>query len=160
MTSDWAWLVFPVFFGSGDDVFAVEADLYVPTPILTPYRQGAAIFAFNSATPGDGFGTHGIAASLSFNSGAPTTLEWFAYPWPTGSSNRSTTISYGFAAWHRLRVEGRRSSCSFRAYLDGVLTDSWTEACETTGVNISLTGGLDTCWSNLTLYRGVGTCAP
>jgi hypothetical protein len=160
MTSDWAWLVFPIVFGSGDDVFAIEADVYFPTPILTAYRQGGGIFAFNTATPGSGFGTHGISASVSFNSGAPTTLDWWASPRAAGSLDRSTTLSYGFASWHRLRLEGRRSNCAFRAYLDGALADSWTGTCDTTGVNLSLTGGLSACWSNLAMYRGLGSCQP
>jgi hypothetical protein len=162
-TSDWNFLVFPSHLTAADEVFAVEADVYLPAAGAS--SRYANFIILNDATPGNGGGTHGVMLRLAATS-TGTSLGWWFYPTTWGTLDRVVPATFAPAQWHTVRVEGRRSTCAFRAYVDGVLADSFTKACDLAGAKISLVGNSETAqaantaWSNYRVQVGTAACGP
>ncbi len=161
-TSDWNWLVFPVQLAAGDDVFAVQADVYVPA--YTTYRRDVSMFPFDTAAAGTDYGTHGFATNVSSTGPSASSLSWWFYPDAAGTARRTVPLTFATAQWNTLRVEGRRSTCAFRVLIGGLLVDAYTTTCDTTGANLSLVGtaagAANVAWSNLSISKGTAGCVP
>lgn len=166
VTSDWNLLTVPVTLTSADDRFAVEVDFYLPAGSATR-EQRAGIFLFNDPNFGASFGTHGLLSTVQ-NSGASSVLRWWVYPLanPPDAFNSTTAISFVPDSWHSMRVEGRRSTCTFETSIDGVPVGAWAGTCDTGGATMGLYSRNNVvqptgvAFSNLRIYRAVAGCAP
>jgi hypothetical protein len=167
-TSDWNLLFVPTGFASGDDVFAVEADVYLPA--FTTFERQASLYSF-STTQNVGVyqSTLGVLAQPWARSGTNTTLEFWTSA-ATGVQTQVATTPYPTfpGQWRRLRVEGVRSACRFRTLVDASVWITWTGACDVSGTYFVLGGNAatapnqaQTAWSNMTIYKGSGSnCVP
>jgi hypothetical protein len=167
-TSDWNILLVPSGFAASDDVFAVEADYYVPP--LTTFDREVLIQAFaTSTTVGPYQSTLGVLGLMSARVAGSPTFEWWTQA-ANGVQTKvaSQVVSPFVGAWHHLRLEGLRSSCHLRAYFDGAFLSTWTGACDMSGTYFILQGDAvnggnqaQTAWSNLAIYKGSATaCVP
>jgi len=169
-SADWNVLLVPHGLAAGDDVFAVEADVYVPAA-TSNYRYAAMAPFTTSGTAAGTLGVcqfmGGIYGALYERPGPSATVEWWntsVCDW-TRLASQPTESRAG--AWHRLRVEGVRSTCRYRLLLDGTVLGTSTAACDPGGGYLSLFGGgLGqqglVAWSNLAVYRGSSSasCIP
>ena len=166
--SDWNWLVLPVTLASTDDVFAVQADVFIP-PYAT-FSEHADIFMFDNITdPLGNWGAHGLAAGIVATGTTTDDVEWWFYPETVLTYNSTAAITFTTGQWHTLRVEGVRSLCFFQTLLDGVPVGNLDIACDTSGTQIGLLGemvanptpfAVNIAWSNLTISAGSAGCAP
>lgn len=81
--------------------------------------------------------------------------------------DRTLTVPFATNQWHTVRVEGRRSTGTFRVLVDGAQVDSFVHSADTTGAKLVLGGNSAislptlTAWSNLYIYKGSSTaCIP
>lgn len=153
---------------ASDDVFAVEADFYVP-PVASGTILGVIdLFTHNQVlVPCQNMG--GMRVGPWVRPGAGTSMEWWTVPLTTCGSTqqKATSISSVTGAWKHLRVEGARSTCRFVASLDGVVTDTWTQpACSLPGAyfgmesNWSVIQAVNVAWSNMRISKGTPGCVP
>jgi hypothetical protein len=167
-TSDWNVLLIPNGLTTGDDVFAVEVDAFVPATAVS-YRTASLVpFTTSDTAPGPN-GTcqflGGVFGSLWVRPGAGSTVEWWSAACPNTLLTAEPVASPA-AAWHRLRLEGVRSTCSYRLLLEGALLSTWTGACDPGGGYLNLFGhtqgqGAQVAWSNLAVFKGSArTCLP
>jgi hypothetical protein len=165
-TSDWNLLFVPTGLQSADDVFAVEAAVYVPT--LTTYSRGASLLAFTSAT-GSGAVAGGVQAFLESPLAAPSHLSFHTVTtFLAGIMQASSTLPLQTGQWRQFRLEGLRSTCSFRTLLDGVAYNGWSGTCDLSGTYFALFGNTNptfnaaqVAWSNLTIFKGSSAaCVP
>ncbi len=162
-SGNWNWLAIPSPFAN-EDVVAVEADVLVP--FVAGSGRHASFFTFNDPTPGSGLGNHGIGTSLTSFDATTASVDWWLSPAPEGTFARRTPASMVLDQWHSYRLEGRRSTCSFRVLLDGVEIDRLASPCDTTGGSISLVGNsmlavpASVAWSALRMETGTAACAP
>ncbi len=168
--SDWNVLLIPHGLAASDAVFAVEADVYIPA-VATSYRYGGIAPFTTSATASGALGTcqfmGGIEGALFARAGAGSTVEWWntsVCAWSLLSSQSLSPSPAG--AWHRLRIEGVRTTCRYRLLLDGQLLSTSTASCDPGGTYLSLFGGAlgqagQVAWSNLAVYKGgAPSCVP
>jgi hypothetical protein len=165
-SSDWNVLLIPHGLDAGSDVFAVEAEVFVPA--ITTYRRSAGLNPFTtSATAPGPQGTcqflGGAWPEFWVRPGGPVTMEW----WSGSCGNTllaSGPVADPTAAWHALRVEGVRSTCTYQVRIDGQLISSWT-GCDASGPYLNLYGhapggAAGIAWSNLRIEAGTPACAP
>ncbi len=168
-TSDWNVLLIPHGLAAGDDIFATEVDTYLPT--VTTYQRMANLAPFTtSATAPGPQGTcqflGGIWGGPVARSGSGSTVEWWSAACPNTLLSTAPMAS-PTGAWHRLRIEGIRSTCRYRLLLDGSLLSSKTGACDPNGSYLMLFGSspswnsAQVAWSNLAVYKGSeASCIP
>ncbi len=157
--SDWNLLTVPVTLAPTDSYFAAQVDFYLPAGSSTQ-EQRAGMFLFNDPNPGISFGSHGLLATVQNSGVGSSAFRWWVYPKITDTFNTTSTVSFTPTAWHTLRVEGDRQTCSFRAFVDGVEIDSWNGTCDTSGVKLSLYSRDNAvqptavAWSKLAIFKG------
>jgi hypothetical protein len=166
-TSDWNLLFVPTGLTASDDVFAVEADLYLPSPSGLDRTANIEVFTTTATLPGPN-GTcqasGGVAALLG---GDVPQFSWNSTATCAWTQLDSVSFSPPTNQWQRLRIEGVRSSCALRALLDGALIRTWDGSCTLDGTYFvlssnSASGGSSlAAWSNLTVLKGNSpTCVP
>jgi len=168
-TGDWNVLLVPNGLSPTDDTFAIEVDFHVAS--LTTYERGASLVPFTTADTAPGpQGTcqflGGIWGGLTARAGGATTIEWWSAACPN-TMLRSSPAASPAGAWHRMRIEGVRSTCRYRLAVDGTVLDTSALPCDPGGSYLNLFGGAplgnpaDVAWSNLSVYRGSGSaCVP
>jgi hypothetical protein len=136
-----------------DDVFAIEADVFLPAPI--PYDRNAGFSLFIERTG------RGMQVVLNGQTDGAR-IDWWAIS-ESGVHTKvgSKTVGFTLDQWHRFRVEGTRSTCTLRALVDGSAIDSWSGACDLTGSlyalasgGVSSTTAAEVGWSNLRVQKG------
>jgi hypothetical protein len=161
-TSDWNTLAFPHGLSSTDDVFALEADFYLPP--YSSFRRGAGVYVFN--TLGLDCGTYGVNAGVVTTSAEDALASWWRYPDACATGTRTTPVSFVAGQWHTMRLEGRRSTCVFNLKIDGVSVDALTGTCDLRGGTFSLNSGgttlvpMNVAWSHLRVLKGSDACVP
>jgi hypothetical protein len=173
-TSDWMDLLIPTGLSASDDVFAVEVDVFRAASSTSSRLTGFLLFGTHAADSTVPFWLNnygelqGLWAGWHESTSGTTTVEWRTPPSPVPSNGWLATagVVAGTAitgiqtgAWHRLRVEGARSSCRFRLLVDGALLSTWTGTCDVSGANLGLySDGAGTpvgvAWSDMVIYRG------
>ena len=171
-TSDWNMLFVPTSLAPTDDVFAVEADVYIGTPTSTPWFANQMLFTTTGTASGPN-GTcqaiGGLYSALVARSGSASTSEWWtSAACPYAQMTTTSLAATPSGQWHRYRVEGVRSTCHFRALLDGSLMSSWAGTCDMSGGYFALYAhayalgnAIQVAWSNMTIYKGnTAVCVP
>lgn len=162
--SDWNILLVPSPLGAGDDLFAVEADAYVPSVDTNGRVLVLQAFGADAWVGGEG-APYGVRALVTEDPGgvAAVTLS----TWAAGAFvNRvASSTASALNQWTTIRVEGRQSTQRFKAYRGGAATAAWTGAADLSGGYVSLDsswqnpgGPTGVAWSNLRILRGAGTC--
>lgn len=165
VTSDWNLLSFPVTLAPTDDFFAAQVDFYLPAGSST-LEQRAGMFLFNNPNPGVSFGAHGLLSTLQNSGVGSSALRWWVYPAASDTFNPTTAVAFTPSAWHTLRIEGNRLTCTFRTLVDGVELGSWSGTCDTSGAWLSLYSRNNAvqptavAWSNFAILRGTAACVP
>jgi hypothetical protein len=151
--SDWNRLLVPV---SLAEVFVVEVEVFAPGP-ETEWRAFGASFATNYTA--DRFGI-GVSVAVYMAADGSHTLQWREKE----QLVRTLSIPFTRGLWHTVRIEARRSSCSFSISIDGVALDAWSGSCVVKSDLVEV-GSIapayrpaDVAWSNLRVFSG--DCAP
>jgi hypothetical protein len=159
-TSDWNELSVPMNIRASDDVFAVQVDMYIPTPPSS--QRDAGVRLFN--TLGLDGGTHGVRVRHLVPASPPDQVMWYAFGASWAQVTSPSTVSVR-DQWRTVRIEGQRSTCSFRAMLDSTIAQSWSGTCDLAGGSVTLdsTGNgafqpADVAWSNLRIFTGSVGC--
>jgi hypothetical protein len=168
--------VVPTYLAAIDDVFAVQADVFVTSG--SAVDEGAAIVAFGDPDPNPANACAALSQGIFDFAwaliGGTAEARWAKTdgcpPSGTGFSVVSTNSVTPFSGnWATLRLEGIKSACRFRMLVDGAVVSTWTGACAMGGDSIVLYGrsgsigssGFDIAWSNLRIQKGSGTiCVP
>ena len=116
------------------------------------------------STTGSGiyFQTLGVVNGLLETAPGVLTDKWFYWNGSAYTEMTATQVNYPTTAWHAFRIEGQRSTCRFRALLDGQQVGSWTNpACNLSGSYVALHSGGEIAWSNLVVQSGsASACVP
>ena len=164
-SSDWNTLYVPMGLSAADDVFATEADFYVPAG--TAFELAGGLGAFETDL-GGGYFSHGVSIVPVRLTSGTYRLDWKVRSGQTETTPRSTPIANFTGQWHKLRLEGIRSTCRFRALIDGTQVDSWSGTCDLAGATTDLRSwsapfgsAVNVAWSNLAVFKGSRpTCLP
>ncbi len=163
--SDWNMLFVPTGLTGADDVFKVEADVFVATPTTSALYANLMLFTTTDTAPGPQ-GTcqalGGLYPALASRSSAASTLEWWlSATCPYVMMTATPLAGAPTGQWRRFTVEGIRSSCRFRALLDGALLGTWTGTCSMSGGYFVLYAhawdlgvSAQVAWSNMVIARG------
>lgn len=175
-TGDWNGLFVPTGFTSGEDVFAVEADFFLPT--FSPGRSSIGVnfqlFTNNQFVVCTDGGLpqsyNGAGVGVSMEAGGASTLSiWNNVCTSAGGGGMySSPVPAYVDAWKRMRVEGSRTSCRLRTYVDGQLIADHDGACDLySGGTFALFSGVNAwnpanvAWSNLAIFSGSSAaCLP
>lgn len=171
-TADWNNLFVPSGLSAADRTFAAEADVYVAAPAAA-WNRYSTIGPPQSSTPCDDTPPPFMLAAVVSKAGGGGAVEIWrrdpSSPGPPASTWAALTtapLSAPEGAWHTLRIEGDRTSCSMRVLWDGSVVTSWSGTCDWTGSHIQLNAGAwtpaltSTAWSNLRVYSGSDGCFP
>jgi hypothetical protein len=163
VTSDWGLLRIPTSL-TGEAAFATEVDVYIPASAAVVRIDGTTVFSDWASNPSQR--AHGAIHYLRSNPPSETLYQRAIYSagsncdgW-MGSSPSCASLPFSEAvpsyegSWHTLRVEGVRASCFLKTYLDGVLIDTYSGACDLTGTNFILEGHGGVAFSNHKVFRG------
>ena len=168
VTSDWGLLRIPTSL-SGEAAFATEVDVFIPASASVVRIAGTTTFSDWASNPSQR--AHGSIHYLRSNPPSETLYQRAIYSagsncdgW-MGTSPSCTGLPFSMAvppyeeSWHTLRVEGVRASCLLKTYLDGVVIDTYSGACDLTGANFILEGHSGVAFSNYKVYQGnLPTC--
>jgi hypothetical protein len=160
-------LFVPIGLSARDDVFAVEADVFVPAATTFNLDGGIQVFTTTS-TAGSDYSPGGLLGTLLLKPGEPTVFNWWdSSLGGTWTLVGSDPIAYSGSQWKRLRIEGVRSGKRFRALLDGTPISSWAGSTDLSGGYFALWSSTslagmqsNTAWSNLGILGGTASCAP
>jgi hypothetical protein len=163
VTSDWGLLRIPTSL-AGEAAFATEVDVFIPASAAVVRIAGTTVFSDWASNPSQR--AHGAIHYLRSNPPSETLYQRAIYSagsncdgW-MGSSPSCANLPLSKAvpsyegSWHTLRVEGVRASCFLKTYLDGVLIDTYSGACDLTGTNFILEGHGGVAFSNHKVFRG------
>jgi hypothetical protein len=171
-TSDWNLLFVPTGLADADDVYAFESDFFIEAGAAAPPAFASLIvLTSDSATQcagGTAQWTGGVLGRVVANGGGSAALD--LWDGTAVCSASSVPVAPGalaqtpVGAWHRLRVEGVRSTCATRALLDGAVVTSWSGPCASplAGPEVALYAGgalghaSNTGWSNFSAFKGSG----
>jgi hypothetical protein len=164
-SSDWNSIYIPPGLLAADDTFAAEVEFYVPTG--TSFEANAGLGVFTTDLGGGNF-SHGVYVDPYRATNGTFGLIWRTMSGQIVTVARTTPMASFAGQWRKLRVQGTRSTCSFKVLVDGTQVDSWTGACDLAGPSILLhswsTGfgtAVNVAWSNLYVYKGTpAACAP
>jgi hypothetical protein len=157
-TSDWNELIVPLGGATAEDVFAIEAEVFIPA--FATYGRHASIMTHRAVD-----GTHGIGITLTSPDPSAKTFNWWN---AAGFVPPVTPLAFATDGWQTVRLEGRRSACVFRARASAVVPHAYPGTCDLTGDQVYLTsnaspgpvGAMNVAWSNLRIFKGSAECAP
>ena len=160
--SDWNNLFIPL--KERPDVFAVEAWAYVPAVDDGP--RGATLTVMTDPDgPDPGHLRHGRSVGIARE---PGKAPFFRYGLAGGPDRTLTLLTgalpHAVTGWHKLRLEGSRSECWVRAFVDGTVLAFETGSCDLSGAHVLLQGSspywesADVAWKDLQVMRGDSHC--
>jgi hypothetical protein len=166
VTSDWGQLILPLDLDPSVDVFAVEAEFFLPPE--AGWMRGVGLGVFNAfrADGKVGILDRGVGLVIAKEPGKPPYYDWYE---PDDAKvnikgfvrDLNGTIT---GEWHTLRIEGSRSQRWARGLLDGRAIVFGYGDIDFTGTKILLGVGYgsvnpeDAAWSNLRIFTGTPEC--
>jgi hypothetical protein len=162
--SDWNQLFVPL--GEPDrDFFAVQAEFFVP-PAPDRIAWVRMMVHTDPEGPTESDVRHGRGIAIYQEPGANPAFEWGVLDGLTARKidYRGSLATALAGHWRTLRIEGSRSRCWLRVFLDGAPLLTAFDECDLSGRFVLLgssRGHLipgDVAWSNLTTFEGEPAC--
>jgi hypothetical protein len=165
--SDWNQLIVPSGLAASDDVFALSADFYLPAQVAGVDTWVTMIADTGPINPNF---SNGLSHRLIFSTNT-NAIDWSILNGTPAGNLQPSKPAPGLASlagqWHTFRIEGRRSTCAVRSFIDGALLDTFSNTCDLSGSTVVLNGvasvanhAANVAWTNLNVFRGSSACAP